>query len=155
MTVIPGTFVASLLSIDCARDLLFGALLAISPHPIHTTVLELKWDTRTNAIQGTLRVFEDDLLTASKPGSVAAYVLRNVELTAGGKPSTLETCGERRAGDAVLICLRGTAATSAAWRIRNTLLMERYEDQVNVVRVDTGKPKTLLLTNRASSQSIP
>jgi hypothetical protein len=138
---------------SAARDLLLALAIAV-PHPIHTTVLELKLDPGSNAISGTLRIFEDDLRAASGKAGTVAYVLRNVELSASGKVVGLEACGERRAADAVLICLRATAPDPGPLQIRNTLLMERFEDQVNIVRVDKGAGSTLLLTRRSSTQTI-
>ena len=130
-------------------------LMAAAPHPIHTTVLELRWDARSNVVEGTLRVFEDDLLAESRREGVSTYVLRHVALTAGGTPVPLQTCGERRAADAVLICLRGQASSGSGWRVRNTILFDRFEDQVNIVRIELGSARTFLLTRRSSTQAIP
>lgn len=135
-------------------SLLWFAMAAV-PHPIHTTVLELRWDARAGVVGGTLRVFEDDLLAASRDAGVSAYVLRHVGVFAGSGRVPLQTCGERRAADAVLICLRGPVSTGSNWRIRNTMLLDRFEDQVNIVRVELGTTRTLLLTRRSSTQAIP
>jgi hypothetical protein len=130
------------------------ALLLSLPHPIHTTVLELRWDARTRGVEGTLRVFEDDLLAASSRErlTASAYVLRHLELTVAGKPVPLRACGERRAADAVLVCLRGETGDPRGWRVGNSILMDRYDDQINIVRVDNWTSTTLLLTKRSPSQ---
>lgn len=134
--------------------LIAGSLMATAPHPIHTTVLDLTWEERARTVHGVLRIFEDDLLAASSRVGVSAYVLQHVELTAGGRPIALETCGERRSADAVLICLRGAAQDSRSWRIRNTLLMDRFDDQVNIVRIEKNGASTLLLTRASSARTV-
>lgn len=129
--------------------------LAFALHPIHTTVLELRWEARSGRLEGTLRVFEDDLLaaTADAGASTAAYILKHVAIIAGGRSVVLETCGKRRVADAVLVCLRGTVRDARGMRIRNTVLMERHADQVNIVRVEHPVSTTLLLTRRSPEQA--
>jgi hypothetical protein len=128
--------------------LLFAVAL-FAAHPIHTTVLHLQWNARSAILEGTLRIFEDDLRAAAADArlSASAYVLRSVGLTAAGRVVPLEVCGERRTGDAVLVCLRGSMEAARDVRVRNDLLLERYEDQVNIVRILGDRPVTVLMTH--------
>ena len=130
--------------------------LLLAAHPIHTTVLELAWDARTGALTGTLRVFEDDLSAASAAAGLDAadYARGRLGISADGKAVALAPCGARRVADAVLLCVRGSIAPVKGLRVRNTVLMERYSDQVNIVRLDGRAPRTLLLTLSAPEQAV-
>lgn len=125
-------------------------------HDIHTTLLHLKWDARGAVLSGTLRIFVDDMSVAAAAARLTptAYVLRGVRVVVEGREVPLTWCGEELRGDAAVICLRGSAGGVAGMRIRNTLLLERYTDQVNIVRVEAGRVVTLLLTNDISERVV-
>lgn len=131
-------------------------LALLGAHPIHTTVLHLRWDARSAALEGTLRIFEDDLRGASADArvSTSAYVLKSVGVVADGRAIPLSVCGERRVADAVLVCLHGIAKDTRDLRVRNELLLERYADQVNIVRLERGVATTILLTRSTRERSI-
>lgn len=134
--------------------LLAAALLGA--HPIHSTVLHLRWDDRSGAIAGTLRIFEDDLRGAARDArlSPAAYVLKSVGIVAGGRSVPLEICGEQRVADAVLVCLNAQLPDARDLRVRNELLLERYDDQVNIVRVERGGATTVLFTRTVRERTV-
>lgn len=131
-------------------------LLLLAGHPIHTSVLELAWDARSRAITGTLRVFEDDLSLAARSArqDASAYALGRVHLRSAAGPIALEGCGTKRVADAVLLCVRGTATTLRGLYVRNTVLMDLHDDQINIVRVQGPRSRTLLLTATAPEQAV-
>jgi hypothetical protein len=131
-------------------------LALLNAHPIHTTVLHFRWDARSAVLEGTLRIFDDDLRGAAKDAGLSpkAYVLKHVGVVAAGRPVPLTPCGEQRVADAVLVCLRGRADDLRGLRVRNELLLERYADQVNIVRVERGSAATILLTRATPQRSI-
>jgi hypothetical protein len=128
------------------------ALLAGSPHPIHTSVAELRWEARTGIVIASVRAYPDDLARALSPGEASTdaalrrYVRRRFVLQdAGGRIIALEDDGIDRAGEAVIIRLRASIPGGlAGLRVGHHLLHERFADQVNVVRVH-GRPTTTLL----------
>jgi hypothetical protein len=107
-------------------------------------------------LEGTLRVFEQDLRAAALAAHLTptGYVLRSVGLEAGGRAVGLVECGERRAADAVLVCLRASVKDLRGIRVRNEILLERYADQVNIVRLERGRTTTILLTRTAPERVI-
>ncbi|HEU4993964.1 MAG TPA: DUF6702 family protein [Gemmatimonadaceae bacterium] len=136
--------------------LLLTLALSLAAHPLHTTVLELRWETNARSLEGTLRVFEDDLLAASTDAGVtaSAYVLRHLRIGVAGQIVDVTTCGERRAADAVLVCLKAIVPVSGQRpvTVRNSVLMDRHADQVNIVRLRGTCSTTFLLTSGSPEQ---
>lgn len=142
--------------VSWALALLLMVSRSPQPHPIHTSVLELTWNERSGALSGTLRIFEDDLSAAARSAGVdaTAYALARVRLTAAGRIIALTPCGATRLADAVLVCVRGTVASLRGLRVRNTVLMDLHDDQINIVRIQGSRPRTLLLTAAAPEESL-
>lgn len=64
-----------------------------------------------------------------------------------GRPLAPAWCGARRAAEALLVCLRVPASGKGGLRVRNALLVERFSDQVNIVRSTVaGAVRTVLFT---------
>lgn len=135
-------------------------------HELHTTVLELGWNRDTSTMTGTVRLFADDLAAAARAAGTSreAYLLRGVRLRDARGDLPLSLCGERQIADALLLCLRtdsrdrvrlrDIARSGSGLRVRNTLLVERYADQMNIVRVLTARPVTLLLTKTVPERAV-
>lgn len=131
-------------------------------HPLHTTLTEVSVGGGT--LQITLRAFVDDYaavanghgrrVLATNPAlsdSMAArYASAKVTLTdASGRRIALTTTNVRRAGDLVWITLSAPAVRGTALRLTNSVLFERYDDQVNIVQAAIdGRRHTLLFTKR-------
>ena len=146
------------MALVAAAAAMFGASYGVAEaHDIHTTVLQLTWAPKGAALSGTLRIFADDLSNAARAAKVTpqAYVLRGLQLRVSGAAVPLALCGEQRIGDAVLICVRGAWHGAGSMRLKNTLLLERYADQVNIVRVEAARVVTLLFTSGASERAVP
>lgn len=144
---------------------LLGALAAArhaDAHPLHSTITELVLDPTRGTVRATIRVFADDLRSAVMrtargrsvpPGgpawdaAVLAYATSVVSLrNARGETLALRHCAMRRSGDLVWLCLEGEVARdSGVLQVRNTLLCELYEDQVNVVQGTIGGTRRSLL----------
>lgn len=122
-------------------------------HPLHTTFAEVRDSAGTIAI--TVRGFEDDLTRAAASSgggdsAVGRYVTRHFLLEdAPGHPVSLAWKGTRKEADVLWVELRSAPGhTLATARVRSTLLCDRFDDQVNLVRVwDGGRSRTLLFTS--------
>lgn len=131
-------------------------------HPLHTTLTEVS--VNGGSLQIVLRAFVDDFSAvanghgratlASLPplsdSTASRYVGAKLVLTdASGRRIALATTNVRRAGDLVWITLSAPVARGAAVRLTNSVLFERYDDQVNIVQstID-GRRQTLLFTKR-------
>lgn len=133
----------------------------VNAHPLHTTMSRVTRSARTTEI--SIRAFADDFLfaatgrraenaaTAPAPddSSASRYVMRTVRLRdARGALIPLVWCGLRREGEVVWLCVRVKAATPVT-TLENRMLMERFEDQVNVMRVESGSVRSTLLFTRS------
>jgi hypothetical protein len=131
-------------------------------HPRHTTLTEVSVNRGT--LQIVLRAFVDDFSAvanghgratlASIPSlsdsTAARYAGSKLVLTdAVGHRIALTTTNVRRAGDLVWITLSAPVARGTGFRLTNSVLFERYDDQVNIVQAAIdGRRQTLLFTKR-------
>jgi hypothetical protein len=141
-----------------AASLLAAPLL--SAHPMHTSVTELIHEPATRTVVVTVRVFADDFTAAAGPGdsAAAAYLGPRLTLTdRGGRVIPLRWERREPMGDALRFHLRGTApAGLAGARVRHTVLCERFDDQVNIVRATyEGRSASLLFTSGDDAKTLP
>jgi len=142
-----------------------GAVPRAEAHPLHTTITELVRDPGRSTVRATVRVFVEDLRTAVSrtargrslrpdgPGwddAVVAYATDAVALRdARGRALPLRSCGTRRVGDALWLCLRAEIARDAGvLQIRNAMLWELYDDQINIIQNVVGGARHSLLFTR-------
>lgn len=148
-----------------------SALLVIAAwlsHPLHTSLAEVRYDAGGSAVEISLRVFAEDfadavrtsqrLAQATAVGEAAtmAYVARTFVLMSGdGKRVPLAWCGVRREGDLSWICLRGRSSGAKDLRLTNRVLVERFDDQVNIVQVEVdGRRTSYLFTARDGARPL-
>jgi hypothetical protein len=133
---------------------------------MHTAVAELVQEDARGATSVRLRVFADDFQAAVAPGtdgaaadSGMARYLRGTFAIADrtGRPVRLAWDGAERAGDVILVRLRGAVPGGLAGaRVTSLVLCERFEDEVNVVRaVYGGRTETMLFTRGEASKALP
>ncbi|MEO8560786.1 MAG: DUF6702 family protein [bacterium] len=145
-----------------------GAPRVLDAHPLHSTITELVEDRAHGVVRATVRVFADDFGTAVAKanggrviqGSGAAWdaaVQKYVAAVFGvqdshGRALSMRSCGIRRTADLLWICVE-TATTEplATLRVRNAMLCDLFEDQVNVVQGTVGAERRSLLFVRGDS----
>ena len=132
-------------------------------HPLHTTLTEVTLDAPRHMVRAVIRVFADDFATAAAarerragrakgPGQAdtgVAYVLSAFQLSgADGRPLPLRSCGTRRSGDLLWVCVEGAAPVNpTALRLRNAMLCDLFDDEVNIVRATlAGAVRSTLFT---------
>ena len=141
-------------------------------HPLHTTITELTFDPSTKALRLSIRVFSDDLAEAIRKRNVAmthagdsvtdaaalAYVRGTIRLVArDGRSLPLSSCGSRSVNDLRLLCVAATApASPSTLRLHQGMLLELYDDQVNVVQTLYGsRRRSLLFTRSSGARELP
>jgi hypothetical protein len=145
-----------------------GATGNVVAHPLHSTITELVLDPARGTVRVTVRVFVDDLRAAvtraarSRPlptggrawdADILAYASDALAIRdASGRAVRLHPCGTRRTGDLMWLCLEGDVGPDAeGLQVRNSILCELYEDQVNVVQGAVGRARRSLLFVRGDS----
>lgn len=129
-----------------ALTLLVLALLGQSArpadaHPLHTTLTALGYDAGAREVVLTVRVFADDFGRAvARSRSPLRYLNGAIDVRgADGRRIPLRCGGVRRTGDLLWITLRGPAPSGVrGGSVRNALMFDLFEDQVNIVRTDLG-----------------
>lgn len=145
---------------------LTGTLSSSGAHPMHTAVAELAQQDASGTTTVQIKVFADDFqaavrLPADPAGadSAMARYLRGVFALADrtGRPVRLAWAGAERAGDVIILRLRGAVPGGLAGaRVTSLVLCERFEDEVNVVRAAYGgRTETLLFTPGEWSKALP
>lgn len=125
------------------------AALALSAHPLHTTMTELTEDRAHGVVRATIRVFADDFGKARGGKPELDYVASVFAFTdRGGRPLALRSCGTRSTGDLLWICVEAASADGlGALKVRNGMLSDLFDDQVNVVQgTVAGARRSLLFT---------
>ena len=127
----------------------------VSAHPLHTTLTDVMVDA--TGLHLTIRGFAADFAAATTPhhdaipsdsaiGSYVASAVLVVDQT--GRRVALGASEIRRTGDLVWITLRAPAVkTLRGVRLACALLVELFDDQVNIVQeAATGQRHSLLFT---------
>lgn len=132
-------------------------------HPLHSTITELTEDRVHGTVRGIIRVFADDFGTAvahsvkGRPvaagaqwdAAALAYVVSVFGFTdAGGRLLSLRSCGTRRTADLLWICVEAPSTGGLApVKVRNAILCDLFDDQVNVVQGSvSGTRRSVLFT---------
>ena len=157
--------VAALAAVLLGWLLLSPATGAVA-HPLHTSITEMVHDARLRRVEVVMRVFADDFERAlggvgkGSPDSraVAGYLARQFVVHGpDGKPIPLRYQGTQRTDDLLWIRLAGDAPAGVrGGRVRNSVALELYADQVNILKVRYATTeRTLLFTRRTSSHRLP
>jgi hypothetical protein len=141
-------------------------------HKYHTSVTRLEYNAEERSAEITIQTFADDLedilskragksvrLDASKDVERLAfdYVRSVIELKSRNGSSELQWVGMEVKGSTVwLYVLAKMPEGLAKASVRNSLLFDLFEDQVNIVNVWYGEKKTSLVFKRGDNmQEIP
>lgn len=143
----------------------FGLASALAFHPLHTSFAQLTFDDRSKTVEVSLKVFVDDFSSAAetwahgkalKSNANSGYAAASFTLReSNGKSIVFQSCGEKRVGDLMWICLRGKVATRPS-SVISRIMFERFDDQVNIVQTNySGRKANLLFTSDDKEKNIP
>ncbi len=137
-------------------------LVALTVHPLHTTLTQLAYRDADRTVEVTVRVFADDFRAALArdvtDSAAAAYLRSTFTLDdRAGRPLAVVWCGVKRTDDLLWLCLRAPAPQGlSGLRVRVALLFDRYEDQINIVQaVYEGRRVALLFTRGDALKPLP
>lgn len=157
-------------------SVLLGFLLTFLSflHPFYVSVTEIEQNPETMVLQVSSRIFFDDLERALnraykiktnilKPtdrkqtdAMIAAYVVTHLKIKVNGEPVVLKYLGYEIEEEAAW-CYFETVKTAPVKKleIRNDILFEQHESQINMMHVTIGgKRKSTKLDNPAATASF-
>jgi hypothetical protein len=121
--------------------LLLMTAIRAQAHPLHTTLTDVV--VTSGSVRATVRLFADDLAAAmGKRGGdpdVASYVESRLVFLDGGRAVSRRGCGVKRTSELLWVCVEGTV--SGTLSVQNTLLTEKFKDQINIVQATRGAEK--------------
>jgi hypothetical protein len=145
--------------------LLLGSAEPPVSHEIHSTLTVAS--LQRDSLDLRIRVFADDFSasvaafagrrtpadSSVREAEADRYVRAKVMVLDGkGRSVPLARCGLTRVRETYLLCYRAPAPAGSAFAMfSNELLMERYEDQVNVVQFADGFRRRSTLFTSATS----
>jgi hypothetical protein len=151
-------------------------LLALARHTYHSSILELRINPQQQQLELALKVFTDDLENALSKGRpqhltlqdprviplAEAYLRSHLELalpyTSSRQPRlplTLQFLGMQPEKDAYWLYAKAKLprAASAVW-LRNTVLLDIFSDQMNIVNAESGSAKASELFRAGHEQAV-
>jgi hypothetical protein len=150
-------------ALAAALTMLLAAPRAASAHPLHSTITELVADRAHGTVRATIRVFLDDFTTAVRksthdrvsPNAGAAWDAASLAYVGAafgltertGRRLPLRSCGVKRTADLLWICVETSAALESL-AVRDAMLCDLFDDQVNVVQATVGLARRSLLFTR-------
>ena len=140
---------------------LLGFTASPAAHPLHTSLTEISYVQPTSTITVQVRVFAQDMDSVLNRGSrrsvasdsaIFGYFNRHLALSdERSRVVVLVPCGIRREGDALFACVRARhAASIATLTMRNELLLDLFDDQINIVQVKSGSSRRSLLFTKSA-----
>lgn len=132
-------------------------------HPFYLSVSEIKYNSESKHLELSVKIFIDDFentlhkvtgqsinLTFPKdPGVrdqlVDEYIQKNLILTINGKPITIQFLGLEKEEEAVWCYFESDACElPSTVQIKNTLLYQALEGQINIMHVTVGNQRKSL-----------
>ena len=140
-------------------------------HPLHSTITEVTEDRARGVVRATIRVFADDFGTAVSrsvhgrtlpagpqwDGAALAYVASVFGFTdRAGRALQMQSCGTRRSSDLLWICVEASSAGGLApLKVRNAMLCDLFDDQVNVIQgAIAGARRSVLFTKGDRAKAL-
>lgn len=153
--------------------LIFWLSSSFAPiHQYHVSVTQMKYDKPSKSFEISIRVFTDDLEKGLSEDNnkriftiknndqnnpfVEHYVRKYFALTSTSKKAEIQYVGKEEEADATWIYLEIPFSDNPdGWKLQNSILMETFDDQVNMMNLKLPSgPKTFLYKKGQSVQTL-
>lgn len=145
----------------------------VPPHPIHLTVMEAEYNAKTQSLEISIRVFTDDLDLAlqraynirtlfvgterenpATPDYLRRYLGQHLMLNVPGQPFLKQNyLGKDNEAEAVWLHIEvPNVPPFTALQIKNTLLLDLYDDHNNLVNVKANGQRQSGRTRRTEEE---
>jgi len=148
-------------------------MLPFSDHDFHVSIAQFEHNAATGRVEVAVKIFTDDLEEAlsrkglrqpnigtasehdSVPAFIGRYLAEKVVFMNDGIPVALAYLGSEQAADATWCYLEsGPLGPLGGVRIRNTVLHEVFEDQVNIIHLKIEGRTKAKLTDRSTAEAV-
>ncbi|WP_143072115.1 DUF6702 family protein [Dyadobacter koreensis] len=141
-------------------------------HEYHVSVTQMQYDKPGKSFQISIRIFTDDLEKGISEDNnkriftiknndqnnpfVERYIRKHFILTSGQKKAEVQYLGKEEEADATWVYLEiPFSENPEGWKLQNSILMEVFDDQVNMTNVKSpAGPKTFLFKKGQTVQSL-
>ena len=157
-----------------ATWLLLLPLSAAMPalHAYHSSITELRYNAAKKQLELSVKVFTDDFEKALSQGQpvhislsqsgprplqlATAYLQRTLLVsTAGGKPLPLQVLGMQAENDGYwFYCKVPLPGPLPSVQLRQTVLLDAFSDQMNIVNIEAGSKKQSALFRAGHEQEL-
>ena len=145
---------------------------AVMIHDFYVSLTELRYNPESSRMEVSVRIFPDDLDlallelhglathlgTSLEPAVadslIAQYIRHQFRVEADGKQVSFRYLGKEPEADAIWCYLESERIhTPRTLKVRNTILTEQFEDQVNIVQVYSGEWNRGVLLSREDPEN--
>ncbi len=140
-------------------------------HEYHVSVTQMQYNAQQKMFEVSVRVFTDDLEKGLSldNGSrrfivkdndqnnpfIERYILKHFTLSASQKKAEIKYLGKEEEADATWIYLEiPFQGTLENWKLQNSILMETFDDQVNMFNLKSASETRTLLFKKGKSVQI-
>ena len=151
--------------------ILFFALVLFSPHEFHLSLTEINHNAEKKTLQIAVKLFTDDLSVALEQGGkkklnigtqnevpqanevIASYIKQHLMLKVNGKDVVFEYLGKEAETDATWCYVEvKNVAKVQTLEVQNTLLLEAFDDETNMVNLNINGRKKSGLARKGNTK---
>lgn len=153
---------------------LLTAALCVLPHEFHVSITQIAHNDSSGQLELAVKVFTDDLEAAIQPKGteplrlgtdredarsktlIGVYINRNLRVKADGVPVVLTFLGKETEADATWCYFEsGPLGKISQLEVTNTMLLDLFDDQVNITHFKhQGKTKAGMTNRDRPSQTF-
>lgn len=142
-------------------------------HPFYVSVCQIDYNSDTNSLEITLKLFTDDLETAltgndaeelylgtgqeveNADSLISAYIAQHLSIDVEGKRQAWQYLGKEVDIEATWCYLEITEVpVFSEVKLGSRIFLEAFETQQNIIHVAVGKQKKSLLLDRGETSGI-
>lgn len=136
-------------------------------HPFYVSISQINYNESKESLEITMKIFVEDLLQTieSTKGTklylgeekelpqadsiIQQYILEHFDVQVNDQSIELNFLGRELENDVLWCYLEGFEVSNiSTMNIKNSMLMEHFYTQMNIVHVNTGKSKKSVLLNK-------
>lgn len=153
--------------------LLLIPLMAFTLHKYYISLTQIDYKAQEKNLQITMRLFTDDVEKtlnanfkkdfkldtpqelASTNQLIAYYINNHFKVIVNGKPLNIKFLGKEYENDLVYFYIEiNDVATIKSIEIENTILMDEFEEQQNIIKLNIGKVLKTMILVRSNDKDL-